>query len=190
MRHFFGVILGLGLLLAGTAVHDTAQAQDLAKPKGPVLLTVSGAVAKTNRGPSNDFEDGLLNSHGIAFQKAAAFDLAMLEGLGMKKFSLQYPGWPKRYTFEGPLLRDLLAAVGAEKSSVIRFMGLDGYEPEIPVQDARDYDVMLAIKVDGRYLGIGDRGPIWLVYPRDDVPALKNTDDAKWVWAGFHIAVE
>lgn len=186
MRRILGMVLGFGLLLAGADV----QAQELAKPTGPVLLTVSGAVGKTNRGPLDEFRDGLLNSHGIGFDKAAAFDLAMLEKLGMKSYSLQYPGWPKRYSFEGPLLRDVLAAVGAEKANVIRFLGLDGYEPEIPVKDAMDYDVMLAIKADGNYLGIGDRGPIWLVYPRETTPALKDSDDSKWVWAGFHIAVE
>jgi hypothetical protein len=33
-------------------------------------------------------------------------------------------------------------------------------------------------------------GPVWLVYPRDTVPALKDMDDSKWLWAGFFMTVE
>ena len=115
--------------------------------------------------------------------------VAMLEALGMKSLTVRYPEWPKGYTFEGPLLRDVLKAAGA-RGSTIRFLGLDGYEPEIPVTDAHNHDAVLAVKADGRYLGIGDRGPVWLVYPRDTDPKLKDMDDAKWLWAGFFMTVE
>lgn len=185
MRHrLLGAFIALGLLASGAAA-----AQHLPAPAGPVVLTLAGSVEKSNRGPLDPFMDGLLNSHGVSFAKAATFDRAMLEALGMKSLTVHYPGWPKGYSFEGPLLRDVLTAAGA-KGSTIRFLGLDGYQPEIPVTDAYNHDAVLAIKVDGRPLGIGDRGPVWLVYPRDTDPKLKDMDDAKWLWAGFYMAVE
>ena len=181
----FGAFVALGLLAAGAA-----SAQHLPEPAGPVVLTIKGSVDKTNRGPFDPFMDGLMNSHGVTgFQKAATFDVAMLEALGMKSLKVRYSDWPKGYTFEGPLLRDVLTAAGA-RGSTIRFLGLDGYEPEIPVTDAYNHDAVLAVKADGRYLGIGGRGPVWLVYPRDTDPKLKGMDDSKWLWAGFFMTVE
>jgi len=184
-RFLCGAFVALGLLASGAV-----SAQQLPEPAGPVVLTITGTVEKANRGPFDPFMDGLLKSHGVTgFQKAATFDVAMLEALGMKSLTVRYPEWPKGYTFEGPLLRDVLKAAGA-RGSAIRFLGLDGYEPEIPVTDAYNHDAVLAVKADGRYLGIGDRGPVWLVYPRDTDPKLKDMDDAKWLWAGFFMTVE
>lgn len=181
----FGTFIALGLIVSGVV-----SAQQLPEPSGPVVLTITGTVDKSNRGPFDPFMDALLKSHGVTgFGNAVAFDLPMLEALGMKSLTVRYPEWPKSYTFEGPLLRDVLMAVGS-KGSTIRFLGLDGYEPEIPVTDAYDHDAVLAVKVDGRYLGIGDRGPVWLVYPRDTDPKLKGMDDSKWLWAGFYMTVE
>lgn len=160
-----------------------------AAPQGPVLITVAGAVSNTNRGPFDPFEDALAKAHDVAFERAFAFDRTMLETLGTKTLSVQYPGWPKRYRFEGLLLRDVLAAAGATGTTA-KVFALDGYAAEIAPQDMRDYPVMLALKKDGQPLAIGGRGPAWVVFPRDDYPALAKRDDAQWVWSAYLILVE
>src|SRR5215475_10627261 len=89
------------------------RAAELAQPTGEVVLTVAGAVGATNRGPYDDFEDAFFKHHDRKFDKAAAFDLAMLEGLGMHEVTVSYDKWPKPFRFEGPWLKDVLAAAGA-----------------------------------------------------------------------------
>ena len=59
-------------------------------------------------------------------------------------------------------------------------MALDGYAPELDLADLEKYPVILAIKKDGKYLGVGDRGPTWIIYPRNDYPELAEKDDAKF----------
>lgn len=171
----------------------SAQAADLAHPKGAVVLTVHGKIKNTNRGALNEFEDAFFKFGSVSFDKAAEFDLAMLEKLGMKTLSVKYDTWPKAYTFEGPLLADVLKAAGAI-GQTIKVYALDGYGAEIPLTDLRQYGVLLALKADGKYLGLGGlggRGPTWVVYPRDDQhPDLKSQDDAKWVWSALRIEVE
>jgi hypothetical protein len=37
--------------------------------------------------------------------------------------------------------------------------------------------------MNGEYLEIRDKGPIWIVYPRDQFSELRNSMvDKKWVW--------
>lgn len=165
-------------------------AADLAPPKGPVILTIHGKIANSNRGALNEFEDAFFKFGSVSFDKAAQFDLPMLEKLGMKTLTVKYDTWPKAYKFEGPLLADVLKAAGAT-GKTIKVYALDGYGAEIPVSELQQYGVLLALKADGTYLGLGGRGPTWVVYPRDDQhPALKSHDDAKWVWSALRIEVE
>jgi hypothetical protein len=186
LRSFAALLLGLCLTVAASA----ASAADLEKPKGPVVLTVHGNIANVNRGALNDFDDAFFKFGNVSFDKAAQFDLAMLEKLGKKKLTVKYDTWPRAYTFEGPLLRDVLKAAGA-KGKTMKVYALDGYGAEIPLAEAQQYDALLAVKANGSYLGLGGRGPTWLVYPRDDKhPALKSQDDAKWVWSAVRIEVE
>jgi hypothetical protein len=37
--------------------------------------------------------------------------------------------------------------------------------------------------MNGQYLHVKDKGPLWTVYPRDQFPELRNSmTDKKWVW--------
>jgi len=165
------------------------QAAELGQPAGQVVLTVAGDVGATNRGPYDDFEDGFFKHHERKFDKAAEFDLAMLEGLGMHAVDVAYDKWPKAAHFEGPWLKDVLAAAGAAGKDV-SVLALDGFASEISAADVAAYDWIVAVKRDGRYLGIGQRGPLWLVYARRDGKPIGQEDEQRWPWAAFMIEVK
>lgn len=185
-RHLLAAAVAIVLMLGGGA----AGAETLPAPSGPVLVTVAGAVENGNRGPVDPFADGFLAFHEIAFDQAVEFDLAALEALGMHETRAHYPNWPAMSTFEGPLLADVLAAAGAT-GTTLRAVALDGYASEIPLADLQKYPVLLALKRDGKYLGIGGRGPAWIVYPREDFAELQAApDDAGLAWAVFVLVVE
>lgn len=185
-----GRLAALALIgLLATALPVLA-AGKLATPAGPVILTVHGKIANTNRGALDAFDDAFFKSSGAEFDRAAAFDRGMLQKLGMHSVTVQYSTWPKAHRLEGPLLRDVLKAVGATGKTATVY-ALDGYGAKIPVSDLAAYPVVLALKSDGQWLGIGGRGPAWVVYPpRDKYPALKDADDSKWVWSAIRIDVE
>ena len=73
----------------------------------------------------------------------------------------------------------------------LRAVAPDGYAVDIPPADLETFPVILAVKRDGKYLGIGGRGPIWVVYPREDFPELQRAkDDDALIWSVFVILVE
>jgi hypothetical protein len=185
-KSFDGPLL---LIAALTLSPMAALAGDLPAPGGPVVLTVTGNITATNRGPFDDFEDAFLKYHERRFEKAAAFDRAMLEGLGMAEVVVSYDAWPKSYRFQGPWLKDVLAAVGAAPERVT-IVALDGFAQEISKQDLDAYDWIVALKRDGRTLDLGGHGPLWVVYGRRDGKAVSEEDEQRWPWAAFLVDVE
>jgi len=84
--------------------------------------------------------------------------------------------------FRGVLMRDLLALAGAQGETV-RATALNDYVIDIPASDFDRFDVLAALYMNGEALGPRDKGPVWIVYPRDDFPELQDIRyDMRWVW--------
>ncbi len=69
-------------------------------------------------------------------------------------------------------MRTLLRAVEASGKSVLA-VALNDYTTEIPIVDFEQYDVLLALKRDGAYMPVRDKGPLFIVYPFDSSPELQ-----------------
>ncbi len=150
---------------AGLHAEGPALAQQpLDRPNGDVILEVSGKIGLTNR-------DG-----------RAAFDRQMLEKIGTTTVRTSTPWTDGVLEFEGVLLRDLLAHCKAA-GEVIHAVAWNDYTMDIPVDDATDYAVLLAMEADGAPLSVRDKGPIWIIYPMDDHKELRGRlTERKMVW--------
>ncbi len=166
-----------------------AESADLYVPTGPAILTVVGSIDSSNRGPCDPNDDKFFGYHEYSFDKAVQFDATILESLGMHAATIGYEGWPAPARFEGPLLVDLLAAVGAHGTSVTA-IALDGYAERIEWSGLDAYRWILATRRDGEFLPIGGHGPTWLVYDRGPDRRYTPDDEARWPWAVFLIVVE
>lgn len=143
------------VMLLSFVVTTQVWAGELSKPVGKVLLTVSGNIENTN-------EDG-----------KAVFDIASLEKLGTVSFQTTSPWYNGRTTFTGISLQKLMDYVGA-KGSVVKVTALNDYTTVIPLSDFKKYNVILALKINGDYMRIRDKGPLFIVYPYDSIPELNN----------------
>src|SRR3546814_17080160 len=103
----FSVLLLASLLLASPGV-----AAALPAPEGAVVVTVGGNIANTNRGAFDPDRDLFLKYHDVSFDKAAAFDRAMLEELGMHAVAIAFEGGPAPVLVAGTPLEALVAAGG------------------------------------------------------------------------------
>lgn len=157
-------------------------------PHGMVLLTVSGMIGKTNRGPLDAKRDSMLALQKIDFKEAFDFDRDMLESLPQGTVTAKTDELGGPVTFKGPLLREVLGYLGAAKVR-ITFTAIDGYSGWLDPEDIDGSDWILALEADGKPLGLGQQGPIWLINTR---PAdFHPTDDhhGHWVWALFYMKV-
>lgn len=147
-------------LLGGLAIALVLPLPAIALPTpiGKVVLTVTGspAHATTNDGPTS------------------FFDLAMLQALPQTGFSTKTPWYLQPRRFDGVLLRDLLAAVGAPQGASVRAGALNDYRVDIPVEDVTQNGALLAYLLDDKPMTVREKGPLVIVFPFDDRPELRN----------------
>lgn len=145
-----------GLLLAGViSVAGPASAGGLSAPSDKPVLTVNGKIDVTN-------VDG-----------SAVFDRAMLEKIGMVTIETTTPWYSGPVKFEGVPMDKLMEALGARGEKLVA-VALNDYTTEIPIEDFAKHKPILAIKRNGEYMPIKDKGPLFIVYPYDSDPELKS----------------
>lgn len=140
---------GLGLLTLAAAMAPARAEAD------PVVLVLSGRVQRPNAG------------------LRAEFGMAALERLPQTSFTTRTPWYADARRFTGPLLRDVLAAAGAQ-GRVLRASALNDYRIDLPFDDAQRYDLIVARLIDGQPMAVRDKGPLFLIYPFDTDPALRS----------------
>ncbi len=83
---------------------------------------------------------------------------------------------------EGVLMRDVLGLLN-HSGDIVTLAALNGYEVRVPTADFLHFDVILAHSMNGRRLTPRNKGPWWIVYPRDDHEELQDIRyDTRWVW--------
>lgn len=143
------------IVLAAPLAGLTSYVAALEAPAAAVVLTVRGALARASR-------DG-----------KADFDMAMLERLPQRSITTETPWHLGAHTFEGPLLREVLAAAGA-RGETARLVALNDYSVAMPLDDAQRYDVIVARHLDGKPMSVREKGPLFVMYPFDTQPQLRN----------------
>lgn len=106
----------------------------------------------------------------------------MLEKLPQHSFSTNSPWHRQPQTYAGPLLRDVLAQLGANGSQ-LRVTALNDYAVTVPVDDARRIDMIVAHRIDGKRTTVRDRGPMMFMYPFDsrrELQAQRCYERAIW----------
>lgn len=106
-----------------------------------------------------------------------AFDMAMIERMRQRSIRTTTPWYNGPREFTGPLLRELLAAAGipADVKAAARFTALNDYRVEIPLEDAYRHDVIVARLIDGKPIGVREKGPLFVMYPFDEHPELRTS---------------
>jgi len=157
---------------AASTVYDVVSPETLRPgslvppPTEPVVLTVRGRF-------------------GLAHAEAGVtFDIPTLERLGLIRFTTTTAWTDGLITFEGVLLSRLLEVLAMSSDvTELAMTALNDYQVVIPVVDVHTWPVMIALKRDGQYMSVRNKGPLWVVYPRHAFPELAQAKhNPKWIW--------
>lgn len=145
--------LSAGMIFCSLA--SLAHADGLAQPKGDVILTVSGAIENTNVG------------------ETAQFDLEMLKAIETVSVETSTIWTEGKQTFAGVSLKALMEAVGA-KADALSATAINDYAISIPREDWIEGGAVVAYEQNGAVMSVRDKGPLWVIYPYDDVSAYQS----------------
>lgn len=149
-RSLRALALAAGALVLALAPAAAQSAQPADKP----ILTVSGKIKGST-------EAGL------------QFDRTALEAMGTVAIETSTPWYKGPVKFEGVPLAKLMSTVGASGERVVA-IALNDYSVEIPIEDFAKYGAILALKRNGEYMPVRDKGPLFIVYPYDQSPELRS----------------
>ena len=186
----------LGAVAAAGALPSLCSAAAAKPERGPTLLTVTGAIAKSNRGSFDRVADQMMHRQHLSFDKAFTFDFAALTALPAVtiKPTLEYDA--RQHTLKGPLLLDVLQASGAQVggSSKLVLRAVDGYAVAVAAARAKAQRYIVATHMDGAPMALGGLGPLWVIYDADRVPEMANRPVGERFstcpWALYHIDVQ
>ncbi len=162
------------LLTAILAINFSSyvQAGSLPQPKGKPILTISGNISNTNA------------------EGAAKFDRDMLEAVGLVTIETHSPWYDGLTRFEGVSLKKLMDVVGA-KGDTVTAVALNDYVSTIPMADFSKFNVILAMKRDGNYMEVREKGPLFVIYPYDTAAELQTqTYYTRSAWQVAKLIVE
>jgi hypothetical protein len=157
------------MVLTASAGH----ADDLSRDHSTFVVT--GNISVTNQPDKKTF-------------KFTLDDLRKLPNVVVRTKTI----WTPTSDFEGPLLSDILKAVGAKADAKeIEVKSLDNFPATIPIADFKKWEVILAHTQNGKRYKLSTKGPFWIMYPVDNYKAEldNNLTRTKIVWAVNGIVV-
>lgn len=125
---------------------------------GPALAGAMLTVINTTMGPD----------------AAKEFSRAELKEMAQTSYRTTTEWTDGSPTFSGPLAREVIETVGVGEATTAVMTAANDYSIEIPIEEFMKYDVILATSVDGKRLSLRDKGPIWVMYPRDQHKELQD----------------
>lgn len=165
---FVGMLMGFGLVTLAWSASSSLATEGTTRAANAILV-IDGKVA-----------GGM----------PVAFDLARLKALPATTITTMTPWTEGENRFDGVRLSDLLAHLGIAERAIIAD-SVDDYRITIPLQDIRDYDVIVAYAMNGRPLPRDDKGPLWIVYPFSEYFGLqKDLYFARAVWQLNRLTVQ
>ena len=131
----------------------------------------------------------VLTVEGRVDGSSRSFSLPELEALGTEGLTTTTPWHDGTVTFEGVAFARLMEALKA-KGETAEVTALNAYTIDIPVEDLIRNKAILALKRDGRYMPVSDKGPVFIVYPFDADPSLRTeVHYSRSVWQVRSIAL-
>ena len=149
-RNLILAVLALAGVTGGGVVAQTQQSS-ASKP----ILTITGKISRAG-------SDGSMQLSREA-----------LEDLGLVTIETKTPWYDDKVKFEGVPVDKLMKQAGASGEQVTA-VALNDYAVEIPMEDFAKYGVILALKKNGEYMPVSDKGPLFLIYPYDSNSELQS----------------
>ncbi len=157
-----------------------------------LLLAALSAVWQVNNAQAAD-----IGSLTVRDQNGRSVVLSEKQILALPRHKIETStAWTEgKHVFEGVALGNLLSVAGINyknaQNKFLQLNALNDYLIDIPLEDVQKYNPLVAAFMDGQRLNVRDKGPYWLIYPRDEYEELQDSRyDHRWTWQLKEITLE
>ncbi|OOF09732.1 hypothetical protein BZG82_09980 [Salinivibrio sp. PR5] len=130
-----------------------------------VLITFSAVAAL--RVPIN-LTVSVTPEHSVRFNRQA------LEALPSAQITTQTPFTQGEQRFEGVALSTVLDAAGMGECADLTLSAMNRYQAILSADMVARYQPVIAMKRNGQAMTLRTLGPLWLVFPLDQYPAIQT----------------
>ncbi len=169
-------VLGAVVVLAVTACGKKAEPPAAAPATATTLAPLPAATGE----PIFDIANG-------SGASPLGVDLATLDGMANRTYTVTEPFEEKRIAFKGVDLWSVLQRAGVPTTAkTVHIVALDDYKIDLSVAELRKGGIILATKADGEPIPLDHGGPSRVIF-LEGVDAGANPD--RWIWSVSHITV-
>lgn len=149
------------LLISLLMVFLSACGGGAAAPSGEPIITISGELGATNADDNFDFDEAMFSEN-------------------KTELVINDPWLGDGLKYSGMTLASILEVVKApDSATTMTIVARDGFELEIPIEDAQNMDILLVHWNDGKALSDDDGGPVKLAFSEK---ARETYLDDEWIW--------
>lgn len=99
------------------------------------------------------------------------------------QYNIYNPYEKKENLYGGILLNEFIKKYGTKDVSLVKIKAIDDYEVSFSKNEWSSTRILLSTKVDKKYIGFKDKGPMRIAFPDYDPKLQKCKDNMpKWMW--------
>lgn len=118
-------------------------------------------------------DQNVLTVSGLVDQGKHQFSFADLKAMPNYQVKTETIWTDQEHTYTAISVAQLLAQLEA-KGETLRFIALNDYAIEVPVNVLVEHNAFIAFEQDGKPMRIRDKGPLWVLYPFSDQPQINT----------------
>lgn len=138
-----------------------------------------------------DGDTTILVSNAGAAASGKQIPVAEIEQAGLQEVVAFNPYEKRSETYQGVWMQDFVARFGTPETASLTTRAIDDYEITFDRSEWQDLRILIATRVDGKYIDFDQKGPMRIIFPDyDDTLAAYQTNLPKWTWMITEIAME
>ncbi|SEG47967.1 hypothetical protein [Oceanospirillum linum] len=104
---------------------------------------------------------------------SVSFTLAEFKALPTTQVRTKTIWTDKEHTFSSVTFKDLMKHLQIDpKGKHVTMIALNDYAIQVAVETLIEHSAFIAYAIDGKRMRIRDKGPLWVLYPFSDQPAI------------------
>ena len=139
-----------------------------------LLALAAAACLPATRAFAAEAHPVILTISSLAGGADLRLDRDGMEARGLSFLDVETPWYGGRRHYEGVGMKRLISDAGVTATRDVHLHALNDYSVDIPWSVIDRYDPLLALKRDGEYMAVRDKGPLFLLFPFDNHAEIRT----------------